>query len=109
MIFAAETETLTLYVFDSEASAVAYCEGLDVEAATWLFWNDAGLPLEPEFIVPNVRGLFTIGNGKYRLIPAGENHHAGLSEALGHIKYVESEPPLNTVEAIAHYLAANHS
>jgi hypothetical protein len=52
VIFAVETEEQTLYVFPDEAAGVAYCEGLDVEAATWLFWDAAGLPLEPEFITP---------------------------------------------------------
>ncbi len=58
MIFVVETEERTLRVFQSDVEAVAHCEGLDVEAGVWLFWNDRGEPLEPHFSVPNQRGLF---------------------------------------------------
>ena len=37
MIFAVETEERALTVFPNEGDAVAYCEGLDVEAATGEF------------------------------------------------------------------------
>ena len=58
MIFAVATDERTLVAFPNEVEAVAACEGLDVEAAEWLFWNDSGEPLEPLFSVPNERGLF---------------------------------------------------
>jgi hypothetical protein len=47
MIFVVETEERTLYVFPAESEAIAYCEGLDVEAAIWLFGTMWGshLPL----------------------------------------------------------------
>jgi hypothetical protein len=82
MIFAAETETRELLVFPSEEEATSYCEGLDVEAAIWLFWDEAGNPLEPEFSMPSKRGWFSVENGIYHLVPAAENHHAELLEAL---------------------------
>ena len=66
MIFAIETEEQTLHVFENENAAIAYCEGIDVEAEIWLFWNAEGSPLEPEFTVPNKSGLFTVQNGKYK-------------------------------------------
>ncbi len=47
MIFVVETEEQTLYVFPQESEAVAHCEGLDIEAAIWLFWDNAGKPLAP--------------------------------------------------------------
>ncbi|MEF3081091.1 hypothetical protein V3391_02525 [Luteimonas sp. SMYT11W] len=56
MIFAVETEERSLTVFPTEGDVVAYCEGLDVEVATWLFWAADGSPLEAEFITPNKRG-----------------------------------------------------
>ncbi len=46
MIFVVETEEHSLRVFLSEAEAVAHCEGLDVEAGVWLFWDDRGEPLD---------------------------------------------------------------
>jgi hypothetical protein len=85
MIFAVETEERTLYAFESEAQAIAACEGLDVEAAVWLFWANDGSPLEPMFTVPNKRGLFKVKSGTYHLVPSSEEHHAHLAEALEEI------------------------
>ncbi len=104
MIFVAETEELSLYVFEDETSAIEYCEALDVEAAIWLFWNDKGEALEPEFMTPNKRGFFSVTNGTYRLIPASNNHHAPLLEALDHIVHVESKNQLNSIASIKRHL-----
>ncbi len=107
MIFAVETEERTLIAFPGEAEAVAFCEGLDVEAAVWLFWNDRGEPLEPEFSVPNKRGLFAVRNGKYTLVPASENHHAVLLEALDEVLTFESQPPFNSAEGVRSYVESH--
>jgi FkbM family methyltransferase len=104
MIFASETGEKTLYVFPSEAEAVAYCEGLDVETGVWSFWNDAGAPLEPEFIVPSKRGLFSVQNGTYRLVEAEFARRAHLLEALEHFKLVEGMPPLDSLAAVERHL-----
>jgi len=109
MIFAIETEEQTLHVFENENAAVGYCEGLDVEAAIWLFWNAEGSPLEPEFTVPNKMGLFTVQNGKYHLVKATENHHSSLLEALENVVAVEGLSPLNTVAAIRQCLTHHSS
>jgi hypothetical protein len=106
MIFAVETEERSLIAFPSEAEAVAYCEGLDVEAAVWLFWNDRGEPLEPKFSVPNKRGLFVVRNGTYSLAPASLNHHAVLEEALDEVLNFESPAPFNSAEGVRAYLEA---
>lgn len=106
MIFAVETEEQTLHVFRDEAAAVSYCEGLDVEAAIWLFWDNAGVPLQPEFITPNQRGLFIVKNGTYRLVRADPNHHAELLEALEHIKAVEGLADMNSLSAVRRHLTA---
>ncbi len=92
MIFVVDTEGRALTVYPSEADAVAYCEGLDVEAAVWLFWASDGSPLQPEFTIPNTRGWFTVGNGTYHLVPAAPDHHAPLSEALDEILRLEPNP-----------------
>lgn len=105
MIFAVATDERTLVVFDSEAAAVAACEGLDVEAADWLFWDDRGNPLEPLFSVPNKRGLFVVQSGVYSLVPAKQNHHANLDEALDEVLNFESPPPFNNAESVREYLA----
>jgi hypothetical protein len=106
MIFAVETEERTLVAFPDEAAAVAHCEGLDVEAAVWLFWNDCGEPLEPQFSIPNKRGIFVVRNGTYCLVPASPNHHAVLMEALDEILNFESPAPFNSAQSIRSYLEA---
>ena len=104
MIFVAETEERSLYAFPSEADAIANCDGLDVEAAVWLFWDDSGEPLEPRFSVPNKRGLFTSVNGVYTLVPALADHHAPLVEALEEIVNYESAPPFDSETGVRDYL-----
>ncbi len=104
MIFAVETEERSLYAFDSEAQAIAACEGLDVEAAVWLFWGNDGSPLEPVFTEPNKRGLFSVKNGTYHLIPATEDHHAHLTEALEEVIHYDAAPPLNTAHGVKSHL-----
>jgi hypothetical protein len=106
MIFAVETEERSLYAFESEAQAIAACEGLDVEAALWLFWGNDGSPLEPVFTVPNKRGLFSAKNGTYHLSPAAEDHRAHLSEALEEVLHYESKPPLSTAQGVKSHLVA---
>jgi hypothetical protein len=105
MIFVVETEELSLYSFPSEEEAIAHCEALDVEAAIWLFWDDAGRPLEPHFTVPNKRGLFICKNGVYTLIPAVGIHHAPLQEALSEIVHFESASPFDSAPRIRAYLS----
>jgi hypothetical protein len=104
MIFAVETEERTLMTFPSEAKAVAYCEGLDVEAAVWLFWDDRGEPLEPKFSVPNKRGLFVVRNGVYSLVPAGPDHQAVLNDALDEVLTFEGPAPFISAEGVRAYL-----
>ncbi len=106
MIFVVETEEQTLYVFRDEVEAIANCEGLDVEAAIWLFWDAAGKPLAPEFTVPNKRGLFVVENGQYRLVAAPSDHHADLLEALEHIVKVDGAPFFTTVDSVQSYLTS---
>lgn len=104
MIFAVETEERTLVAFPSEVEAIAYCEGLDVEAAVWLFWSDRGEPLEPCFSIPNKRGPFVVSSGRYSLVPALVNHHADLMEALDEVLNFESLPPFDSAEGVRRYL-----
>ncbi len=109
MIFAVETEERTLIAFPSELEAVAHCEGLDVEAAVWLFWNDRGEPLEPQFTVPNKRGFFVVRNGTYTLVPASPDHHAILVEALDEVLTFESPAPFNSAQGVRSYLESRNA
>jgi len=104
MIFALETEERTLITFPSELEAISYCEGLDVEAAVWLFWNERGEPLEACFSIPNKRGFFTVQNGTYSLVPASQNHNADLIEALDEILSFDSPEPFNSSDGVRKYL-----
>jgi hypothetical protein len=104
IIFAAETEELSLHTFASEAEAAAHCEGLDVEAAVWLFWDSLGKPLTPIFSTPNKRGLFVVRNGIYRLLPAEPDHHAHLAEMLEEFLAFEGNPPFNTFAGVQAHL-----
>lgn len=108
MIFAADTEERTLHVFPDAETAASYCEGQAVEATVWLFWDDRGAPLEPEFTIPNKRGLFTSTNGIYHLVPCHNKHHAVLPEAIAQIRQVIGEPPLTSVQAVQDYLDRPH-
>lgn len=105
MIFVVETEERALTLFPNESEAVAYCEGLDVEAAVWLFWASDGSPLEAEFTVPNTRGMFVVGNGTYHLVPATPDHHAPLSEALDEILRLEPNPFFRSLDDVRAHLA----
>jgi hypothetical protein len=105
MIFAAETEERSLHVFPDAFTAAAYCEGMDVEATVWLFWDDDGSPLQPQFTIPNKRGLFTAMNGIYHLVPALGTQRPALMESLGQIRQVIGEGPFKSVRAVQEYLA----
>ena len=102
MIFAADTEERTLHVFPDTTTAAAYCDGLDAEGM--LFWDDRGMPLEPEFDVPNKHGLFTSKSGVYHLVPGASADLVPLVEVLDEVRQVVGEVPYNTVDAVQDYL-----
>jgi len=105
MIFAVATDERALYTFPSAVEATSYCEGLDVEAAGWLFWDDRGRPLSPHFTVPNKRGWFSAQNGEYYLEITNELHHAHLMEALDEIVSFASSAPFSTALEVRSYIS----
>ena len=105
MIFVVETETRALAVHEGEAAAIKEYEGIDVEAAQYLFWSDDGTPLEVEFTVPNKRGWFTVQSGTYRLVKATQDHHADLIEALDEVAYLESNTHFTSLTEIRAYIS----
>jgi hypothetical protein len=109
MIFAAETEERSLHVFPDAETAASYCEGLAVEATIWLFWDDDGAPLEPQFTIPNKRGLFTATNGLYHLVPGRGEAQTFLHEALEQIRQVVGEFPYTSVKAVQDHLNRSSS
>lgn len=105
MIFAVATDERVLYTFPSTAEATSYCEGVDVEDAGWLFWDDKGRPLSPHFTVPNKRGWFSAQNGEYYLELTDERHHVHLLEALDEIVSFSSAAPFSTALEVRSYIS----
>jgi hypothetical protein len=104
MIFAAAADERSLLVFPSVEAAVAYCEGFDVEEGSWLFWNERGVALEPEFFTPNHHGRFAVGSGTYQLVPAPRL--PPLAAVLAGLQVVEANPDFPSVAAVRAHLAA---
>ncbi|KAB8197005.1 hypothetical protein FKV24_003940 [Lysobacter maris] len=104
MIFAAATDEKTLFVFASAEKAIAYCEGLDVEGGGWLFWDEAGSALSPEFFTPNRRDGFTVGNGIYQLVLSPTN--PPLSEVAKELNHLDANPYFASFSAILAHLAS---
>ncbi|WP_331177325.1 hypothetical protein [Roseateles sp.] len=104
MIFAVETEARSLSAFASAEEAIRHCKGLDVEAAVWLFWDDAGQPLEADFSVPNKRGLFRATHGVYSLVAASPDHHAPLIEALDEVVSFAGPAPFDAAAGVLAHL-----
>lgn len=101
MIFAYATDERSLRIFDSEAHAIAYCEGPDVELGVWKFFGPLGESLVAEFTEPVRHGALTVSQGRYRLCPGdGES----LVDLLPRIEYVEGGPGLSSVADVAHAL-----
>lgn len=105
MIFAVATDEKSLHVFPAEAAAVAYCEGIDVQAGSWLFWDRNGAALQPEFLVPNQQGRFVVASGTYRLVRAAGTA-ASLGERLAGIAVIAGNPYFSSLAAIEAHLAA---
>ena len=91
-------------MFSTEADAIAYAEGIDVEAGVWQFFDSCGAPLEAVFTQPKT-GRFLVASGKYRLRPATLG--ASLGERLGEVASVEGPAPLNSIAAVKERLASN--
>jgi hypothetical protein len=104
MIFAAATDEECLVVFPSAEAAIAYCEGMDVEAGSWLFWNDRGAALRPEFLTPNHRTRLAVGSGTYQLTPAP--NLPALTEVLSKLRAIEGNPYFSSLAAVGAHLAA---
>ena len=102
MIFALATDESTLFVFDSIAEAIAYCEGIDVENGNWIFWDDAGAALKAEFLTPVHHGRFAIGGGTYQLIQAPDK--PSLVASIDSMRHIDSNPHFATLSAVRDHL-----
>jgi len=104
MIFALATDENTLFVFASVTDAIAYCEGIDVEDGGWSFWDHAGCALDAEFLIPNHRNGFTVGNGSYRLVPMSDK--ASLRDSLTSAWQIGDNAYFPTLSAVRAHLAS---
>lgn len=102
MIFAAATDERSLMVFATVAETISHCEGIDVEDGGWLFWDERGDALKPEFLSENLRGRFTVGSGAYRLVEAPDR--PTLTEALAGILGMEPNPHFASMAALREFL-----
>ena len=103
MIFALATDEKSLLVFPTAEEAIAHCEGIDVGAGVWLFWNEVGLPLQPEFLTPNRHGRFSVSSGIYRLLPTQSGN--SLADILGGIRSMDPNPFFQSLAAVRVHLA----
>ncbi|KFN51424.1 hypothetical protein N790_14780 [Arenimonas malthae CC-JY-1] len=103
MIFAVDTDDMSLLLFDSAEEAVAHCEGIDVEEGVWLFWDDLGKALEPDWLTPNFHSRFVVGSGKYQLAPAPQR--PTLLQVLPEIRFIQGNLAFPTIAAVEAHLA----
>ncbi len=107
LVFALACDESTLFVFASEAGAIAHCEAVDVEDGQWRFWRDDGTALRADFIEAPHRGTFACGGGRYRLI--ADSTQAGLTASWGDVRQMESNPFFASLSAIAGSLATHRA
>ena len=105
MVIALATDDRSLQVFASVESALAYCEGIDVEDGVWRFWDGAGSALQPVFSQPNERGRFSIRNGTYRLEPAVASAPPPLEDELSRGVHMGPNAYFPSVESLLAHLA----
>ena len=103
MIFVLIHDDSGLVVYPNEHSAVAACEGIDVEQGEYAFWDDSGQSLKAVFSIPNQRGTWSVQSGRYDLKP--DPLGASLQSCLERVAYVEQEGQLISVEDIRAYLS----
>lgn len=108
MIFALSTDDRTLQVFDNEAEAISYAEGIDVEDGVWAFFDQAGKALEPVFTSPNQRGRFVVCSGVYELHLAVENTPT-LQARLSEVSAIGSIGKFRSVSEVESWLASSSS
>ena len=103
MIFALATDDRGLTVFPNLESAIAYCEGIDIEDGLWLFWDGNGEALEAVFSRPNERNRFSVLSGTYSLRPSPNGK--GFLESIEHVGYLEENPHFASLDAVVAHVA----
>ena len=101
MIFAFATDDCTLQVFETEADAISYCEGPDVNSGKWQFFGDDGSSLVAVFSEPVERTRFTVSQGRYHLQRGSDSSLLGL---LPRVEAVEGLKGMCSVSDVHRFL-----
>ena len=103
MIFALATDERSLHAFADADLAIAYCEGIDVEAGNWEFWGPTGEALDAVFSTPNSRSGSWVSSGVYSFQPSAGR--PGLLAALSRVGHLETDQSFPSFEAAVRHLA----
>jgi hypothetical protein len=90
MLLALEDDGV-LRIYGSAEEASRETEALDAEETFRMVFDEAGRRYAIRWIRPNVRGLFTVGNGEYALVPDGTVDVDALLTLIREATWVEPE------------------
>jgi hypothetical protein len=80
-----------LRIYESTEEAVRDVEALDAEETFRGVFDETGHCYAIRWICPNQRGLFTVGNGTYTLVPDGRVDMQALRDVIRGAELVEPE------------------
>ena len=103
MIFALETDTGELEVFESPEQALMNCEKYDIASGVWAFFAANGMPLAPLPEPQRVIFGMKIDVPEYVLDPSNIGEGANLLERLNEVRTI-NRGPFPTIEAVRTYL-----
>jgi hypothetical protein len=89
MIFAYAVDDRSLMAFSTTAEAIAYAEPLDVSDGNWLFFDERGQALCPQFPNQDILGRLIASPKKYILTAAKNATSKELSDLLPGVSAVE--------------------
>ena len=80
-----------LRIYQSTEEAVRDVEALDAEQTFRSVFDETGRCYAIRWIRPNQRGLFTVGNGAYTLVPDARVDMEALRNVIREAQFVEPE------------------
>ena len=108
MIFVIDDNVLHVHTTQSELQGEY--EGIDVENGEYQFFDEAGLPLEAVFDVPNSRQKILFGmleevySGTYRLVPTQKDTQSNLIEILDSLSGLEENSHFRDLIEVGRFL-----
>ncbi len=107
MIFAYAVDDRSLMAFATTAEAIAEAESIDVKSGIWLFFDERGQSLSPEFVSQSPLERFIGRSAKYTLVPAKEGLVNDLRDLLPQVSLVEGI--LTSIEEVRKVLTIGSS